>query len=189
MEENKKISTLPYPEADIRFAVETTYDIPAMTAMAHVLRRTMRRKHTRISHIAGWILVALALLLAIPLDGSPFVWNRTVVIDLAVAAVLVIVLFGEDPINGWVASRRTLPSIRTGITYFTDSCYSSVFPVGKSEWQYSAILQAAETKQYFVLVFSQSHAQVYAKAGFATGSPEAFAFFLEEKTGKPVLKV
>ena len=42
--------------------VKTVYDQKALTAMARGLRKTVRRKRSRRSHIVGWVLVVLALL-------------------------------------------------------------------------------------------------------------------------------
>ena len=189
MEETTGKTALPFPAQEIRFTVETRHDTRAMTAMARALRRTLRKKHSRVSHIAGWTLVVLALLLLLPRDGKPFVLNAAAVVNLLAAAAITAALLWEDRINGWAAARRILPGTGTGVTCFADDCYRAVFPVGKSEWQYSAIVQAAETKEYFVLIFSQNHAQVYPKAGFTTGTPAEFRSFLAEKTGKSIPKV
>lgn len=48
------------------------------------------------------------------------------------------------------------------------------------------MLLIAETGDYFVFVFSASHAQIYDKKGLCGGSPQQFKDFIEEKTGKKV---
>ena len=68
-----------------------------------------------------------------------------------VLALLLLVLLFEDCMNGWVTATRIISDMQTGQTYFSDSCCRSFFPVGKSEWQYDVIVQATETKDYFVL--------------------------------------
>lgn len=59
MEGKQKSKPLSFPENEICFVFETTYDTPAMTAMTKALRRTLRKKHSCVSHFVGWNLVAL----------------------------------------------------------------------------------------------------------------------------------
>ena len=49
----------------MEFSFETVYDQKAVTAMAHGLRKTIRKKHSRRSHVFGWFVVALTLLLTL----------------------------------------------------------------------------------------------------------------------------
>ena len=43
----------------MRFTVETNYDQKTLTNLAHALRKTVRKKRGRLSHILGWIAVVL----------------------------------------------------------------------------------------------------------------------------------
>jgi hypothetical protein len=47
----------------------------------------------------------------------------------------------------------------------------------------------AETNDYFIFLFSSSHAQVYDKNSLAGGSVSEFCVFIEEKTGRKIQKV
>ena len=44
----------------MRFTVETNYDQKTLTNLAHALRKTVRKKSGRLSHILGWIAVVLS---------------------------------------------------------------------------------------------------------------------------------
>ena len=44
----------------------------------------------------------------------------------------------------------------------------------------------AETKDYFVFLFSKNHAQVYDKRTLTGGTAEEFRAFMQEKTGKAI---
>ena len=47
----------------MEFTLNSVYDQTAVTAMARALRKTVRKKHSRRSHVFGWIVVAFSLLL------------------------------------------------------------------------------------------------------------------------------
>ena len=44
---------------------QTNYDIAALTAMSKALRKTARRKRSRRSHVFGWIVIILVVLLSL----------------------------------------------------------------------------------------------------------------------------
>ena len=69
----------------MEFVFETDYDSKAMTAMARGLRKTVRKKHSRRSHIFGWIVIVLALLLSWPSDQ---VTGKDVITWIAAAILL-----------------------------------------------------------------------------------------------------
>ena len=49
----------------MEFVFETKYDQKALTAMAHTLRLTLRKKRSRRSHLFGFILVVICLIIVI----------------------------------------------------------------------------------------------------------------------------
>jgi hypothetical protein len=57
---------------------------------------------------------------------------------------------------------------------------------GQNELKYSAITQAAETEDYFLLFLGENVCHILSKSGFQMGKPERFAPFLAKVTGKPV---
>lgn len=69
------------------------------------------------------------------------------------------------------------------------SGYHSETEVGSSDFKYSTIALLAETDDYFVFVFSQSHAQIYNKNTIIGGTIEEFRDFMKNVTGKEIQKV
>lgn len=173
----------------MEFIFETTYDQKALTAMAKGIRKTARQKRTKRSHIFGWIVVALAVLLMLAdiKDGVEFTANR--IVTLLAALVISVVLLFEDIINGYVARKRMLPGTEKSKVTFTEECFYSETEAGKSEWNYDRILILAETKDYFVFVFSSSHAQVYDKNNLFGGTIDEFRKFICEITGKAMTAI
>ncbi len=173
----------------MEFIFETAYNQKALAAMAKGVRKTARKKRTKRSHIFGWIVIALAILLALAdiKDGIEFTASR--IITLLSALIILIVLLFEDKINGYVARKRLLPGTEKSKVAFTEEGFYSETEAGKSEWNYDRILILAETKDYFIFVFSSSHAQVYDKNNLSGGTVDEFRKFIRERTGKPITSV
>lgn len=170
----------------MEFKFETAYNQEAITIMAKALRKTVRKKHSRRSHIFGIIVVIFAVLLTLPLGDKEFVLNFKTIITWLVSAVLLFVLLFEDKINGYIARKRMLPGLtKSFVTFRADSYYSET-EVGNSEFKYNNIISLAETADYFVFIFSQSHAQVYDKKSISGGTLEEFCEFIQGVTGTEI---
>ena len=151
--------------------------------MAKALRKTIRKKHSRRSHIFGWLVTALALLLLI--SSGLAVNSRTIITSAAILAILSALLF-EDRINGYLAQKRLLPGTERAVTVFSESGFISTTEIGKSEWNYDKIEVIADTDGFFVFIFSASHAQLYDKRHLQGGTADDFRRFIEAATGKQV---
>ena len=175
----------------MQFTFDTTYDQKALTAMAKCLRKTVRKAKSKRSHIVGWVVVALALLLSWPFGENGFTVDFRKVITWLVMAVMVAALLFEDRINGYFAGKRLLKGTERAVSVFdTESeTFTSETAVGKSAFSYAGIQQVAEAEDYFVFVFSANHAQIYDKNSLTGGPAAEFRQFITEKTGKPVVPV
>ena len=166
------------------FTFDTVYDQKAVTAMARGLRKTIRKKHNFRSHIFGWLVIALALLLTLPRNGEPLVIDGRTILTWGAALLIFVTLLFEDKINAWLARRRMMAGTDRAVSTFTEEGYCSETAVGKTEWRYESIQHIAEDKDYFVFVFDNRHAQVYAKDGMSGGTVEEFRAFISKVTGK-----
>ncbi len=173
----------------MEFKCETAYNQEAISTMAKAIRKTARRKRSIRSHIFGAIVLLLALLLTLPLGDKEFVLDLKTVITWLVAAILFFTLIFEDQINGYVARKRMLPGLAKAMVTFREDGYHSETELGSSDFKYSTIALLAETKDYFVFVFSQSHAQIYSKKSITGGTAEEFRKFITNATGKEIQKV
>ena len=163
----------------MEFTFDTVYNSAALTAMARALRKTLRKKSSRRSHIFGLIVLALVLVLSIA-NGFAVTF-KNIVTWLAGAAIL-IALIWEDRLNGHFAGRKMMAEMKRSMTTFTDEGYHSHTELGDSDFPYDKIKAVAETRDYFVLMYSRNHAQVYDKRGLE-GNANAFRKFIEERTG------
>lgn len=170
----------------MEFRFETAYNQEAITMMAKALRKTVRKKRSKRSHIFGVIVVIFAILLTLPIGDKEFVLNFKTIITWLVSAILLFVLLFEDKINGYVARKRMLPGLDKAVVTFHEDCYCSETEIGKSEFKYNNIIMLAETADYFVFVFSQSHAQVYNKHSITGGTLEEFREFIKGVTEREI---
>ena len=103
----------------IEFTFETEYNAKSLSVMAKALRKTIRKKHSRRSHIFGWIIAVLALLLI----GKNFTFDmRTTVTAAAVFTVVSALLF-EDRLNGYFAMQRMLAGTEKAVTVFSENSF------------------------------------------------------------------
>lgn len=165
--------------------IETQYTRKAMKALARGLRKTLRAKRSRRSHILGLLAILLGVILVIR-DGS---LNLRSLLTAAAVVVMVYVLLREDDINGRMAKKRGLPGLNSAVTTFEEECYHSVTALGASTFAYSNIQALAETEEFFLLLYSPNHGQVYDKSGLSGGTEEDLRSFLEEKTGLTFQKI
>lgn len=173
----------------MEFIFETRYDLPALTVMARALRKTIRKKHSRRSHVLGIIVAVLAVLLTIPQARGTFIPPANVLLTWAVAAIIVFTMFREDRLNAWFARNRMLPGTEYAESVFDEYGYTSVTAAGTTEWEYENIRLLAETKRYFVFVFNKNHAQIYDKSNLTGGTAEEFRLFIAEITGLEVIQI
>lgn len=170
----------------MEFRFETKYDQRGLTALARVLRKTLRRKHSRRSHLFGWCVAALAVLLIIVgrLLKEPWTFRNT--LTAAIGVLLVVILLTEDQVNAFFAEKKMLPGTSSARSVFTEEGYTSATEAAVTEFHYESVRQVCETPAYFVLLFSERHGQIYDKAALSGGTAEEFRAFIAEKTGKPV---
>lgn len=171
----------------MNFTFVTEYNFTAVTAMAKALRKTVRRKRNKRSHIFGILVIILAILLMLPIGEKKFVLDFKTVITLITVLILVFTLIFEDRINGYIAIKRMLPGLVSSTVTFSPESYFSQTEIGSSQFSYSNIIALAENKDYFVFVFSANHAQVYDKKKLTCGTVEQFRSFIQEVTGKEII--
>ena len=168
---------------------QTVYDRKALRTMARALRKTVRKKHSRRSHVFGWIVAALGLLLSLLPGEDGFAVTGKAVLTWLIVAVIVVTLIWEDRINAYFAGKRALPGTLCTTTTFDEEGYTSTNTAGETRWKYENIQLVAETAEYFAFVLNANHAQVYQKESMTGGTANEFRAFLEEKLGKPVEQI
>ena len=173
----------------MEFIFETMYDQKGISVMAEALRKTIRKKRTKRSHICAILIIILGIILSMPKNSEEFKLTFNFIITWVAIITMVVVLIFQDKINGYIARKRMMPGLAKAIVTFKEDGYHSETEVGSSDFKYSTIALLAETKDYFVFIFSQSHAQVYSKKSITGGTIEEFREFITNVTGKEIQKV
>ena len=163
------------------FSFETDYDMNTFISMARALRKTVRKKHSKRSHIFGVGVVVLGM-------ASVFLWGPKVLTIAAIAVIILVLLF-EDRLNAWVAMKRMLSGMEKTKSDFYEDRYVSATDIGTTEWHFDKIKAIAEDQDYFIFLFSESHTQAYDKRKMNGGTEGDFRAFIEEKTGIKVQRI
>lgn len=168
---------------------QTVYDRKALQTMARALRKTVRKKHSRRSHVFGWLVAILGLVLSVLPGEDGFVVTGKTILTWLIVAVIVAALIWEDRLNGYFAGKRALPGTKHTTSTFDEEGYTSTNAAGETRWNYANVYTVAETRDYFVFVLNANHAQVYQKENMTGGTADEFRAFMEEKLGKPVKRI
>ena len=163
------------------FSFETDYNMNTFISMARALRMTVRKKHSKRSHILGLGVAFLGV-------ASIIVWGPKL-LTIAAIAVIILVLIFEDRLNARVAIRHMLSGMEKAKSDFYEDRYVSATDIGTTEWHYDKIKAIAEDKDYFIFLFSESHTQAYDKRKMTGGSGADFRNFIMQKTGLNVQRV
>lgn len=172
----------------MEFRFETVYNKETLTAMARALRKTVRRKRSLMSHIFGWMVLALGTVLMIPAEGENFKFDISAAVTIIALLAILVVLFAEDKLNGTIAYKRLMTGLVGAKSTFTESGYTTTLDLGKTEWHYENVGTIAENKDYFVFIFDKNHAQLYDKRSLEGGTVEEFRDFISAKTDKKIKK-
>lgn len=163
----------------MNFTCHITYNQKAFTAMARAIRKTVRAKRSYMVRYHSWIIVGM---LAVSLWLS---WGTLwqMVLSCVVIALLMLVHWKEDAINGYFARRMALPRADTADIAFYPDYYLVKTPAVQFKGAYEGILAFAETRDYFLLVMGTDDALPIEKAMMESGSIAQFCCFIEEKCG------
>ena len=169
----------------MEFTCHTTYDQKALTAMARVVRKTVRAKRSRMIRVWAWVIIGL---LAVSLWLSwGNIWQTAA--NCAVIAALLLINWKEDALNAFFAKRKALPGTDCADTTFFPDCFLVKTAAAESKWQYDKILALAETRDHLLLVMGMNHAMALEKAALEGDSVPEFCRFIEEKSGRKIQSI
>lgn len=171
------------------FTFETIYDLRAMTAVAKAIRKVLRKRNSLIMRIFGLIVVAVGVYLSTPLSGREMSFSVRSIISYVALLFIFVTVFFEDMINGLMARGRLPRGDYYADAMFTDEMFTVGSDAKKASWQYHRINHLAETKYYYIFIFSEHHAEAFEKESLAGITDEEFRAFILEKTGKQFHKV
>lgn len=110
-------------------------------------------------------------------------------LNAALALFLLVIIYGEDWLNGRVSAKYLLPDAREVESSFAPEMYTNTSKNADSRFTYDQIQAVCETEDYFLFYLNRNLGQVYAKNGFTKGTPMAFRDFISRKTGLTVRNI
>lgn len=170
----------------MEFVNQTVIDRKALTALAKGARKSVRRRRGHVIRILGGAIILLNVFFCwVSLWTGDSRWW----VNGALALFLLVIIFGEDQLNGRVSAKYVLPDAREVTTTFDAEQYTHRTPSSESRFTYDQIQAVCETEDYFLFYLNRNLGQIFDKNGFTTGSAMAFRDFISRKTGLAVRNI
>lgn len=170
----------------MEFVNHTVIGSKELTALARGARKSVRRKKGRIVRGMGALIIALNVF---------FAWTSLRIGDSrwwvngVLALFLLVVIFGEDWLNGRISAKYIMPEAQEVTASFGDEMYAHASKMSDSRFTYDQIQAVCETADYFLFYLNRNLGQIYDKKGFTKGTPMAFREFITRKTGLTVRNI
>ena len=170
----------------MEFVNQTTIGKKELTALSRGARKSVRRRRGTVVRVIGTAVILLNVLfcvLSIQLGDNRWWLNG------ALALFLVVIIYGEDRLNGRISAKYLLPDAKDVTASFGSEEYISATASSESHFTYDQIHAVCETEDYFLLYLNRNLGQIYDKNGFTKGTAMAFREFISRKTGLQVRNV
>lgn len=167
----------------MEFVNRTVIGKKELTALARGTRKSVRRRRGHVVRIVGGAIILLNIFFA---WTSLRLGDERWWVNGVLALFLLVVIFGEDRLNGRLSAKYILPDAREVTATFGPEGYTNVSKSADSRFTYDRIQAVCETKDYFLFYLSGNLGQIYAKKGFTRGTAMAFRDFISRKTGLSV---
>lgn len=170
----------------MEFVNHTVIGSKELTALARGARKSVRRKKGRIVRTLGTLIIVLNLF---------FAWTSFRIgdtrwwVNAVLALFLLVVIFGEDQLNGRISAKYLLPDAQKVTASFGPEQYTHTTATSDSRFSYDQIQAVCETTDYFLFYLNRNLGQIYAKNGFTKGTAMAFRQFISRKTGLEVRSI
>lgn len=167
--------------------IQTTIDRRAMTALAKMTRKTVRRGRNGPVRLVAWLVVILeAYLTFIYIRAGLEGW----LVNVLLGGIMLGCILSEDLVNGAIGLKKLSPgALEVNTAFQEDSCYVCRSRDGERWWPYSEIMMVVESRDYFALLLDRKYGQIYDKRGFTWGTPEEFRELIRKKTGLKIQTV
>lgn len=172
---------------DGMIVIQTTIDRRAMTALAKMTRKTVRRGRNGPVRLVAWLVVILeAYLTFIYIRAGLEGW----LVNVLLGGIMLGCILSEDLVNGAIGLKKLSPgALEVNTAFQEDSCYVCRSRDGERWWPYSEIMMVVESRDYFALLLDRKYGQIYDKRGFTWGTPEEFRELIRKKTGLKIQAV
>ena len=169
----------------MRFEVETNYDLKTMKAFKRLVNKTVHARRIKIVRIISIVIgcfgLVYSLLWLMVAQWVPALMGLVIGIVFLLVGIKFESYLLRDSKHDVSVDIRTIRYIFDKNGYLTDN-------QGKTNYSsYRIVQNVCEDEGYFALMLGRKQGFILDKAHFLVGTPEAFASFIVEKIGKPIL--
>ena len=173
----------------MEFSFQTLYDHAALTAIARAIRKTYHRRKNVVTRIFMLIVLLLGVYSSTPLSGNEFRITGSNMVCYITLIFIFLTLIWEDGVTALFAKRRLKKGEYMVDAVFDDEGVAIGVSENKSYCIYQRIKYLAETKYFYIFIFSENHAEVFEKDSLSGITEEEFRKFICQKTQKEIQKV
>lgn len=170
----------------MEFVNQTVIGKKELTALARGARKSVRRRRGHTIRGVGGVIILLNIFFA---WTSLRIGDNRWWVNGVLALFLLVVIFGEDQLNGRISAKYVLPDAREVTTTFGPEQYVHVTVSSESRFTYDQIQAVCETEDYFLFYLNRNLGQIFDKNGFTQGTAMAFRDFISRKIGMPVRNI
>lgn len=184
--------------AVMEFTFVTDYNQKALTTLAKVLRKTIRRASSIIFRavtgafiammLPGVLFPALLMLIEKEAMSVEVLLMGYFCIGIILLIIVVPIIF-SDYLVGLSGRKYMLPGTERATVVFSAEAYTTIANAAKTEYRYDNVLYISETTDYFVFVLGRNHGLLFTKSSISGGTVEDFRRFIEERTNKKLLMI
>ena len=170
----------------MEFVNQTVIGKKELTSLARGARKSVRRRRGVIVRIVGTAVILLNVLFCVlSIQAGDSRWW----VNGVLALFLLVIIFGEDQLNGHLSTKYILPDARAVTASFGPEEYISATASSESHFTYDQIQAVCETDAYFLFYLNRNLGQIYDKNGFTKGTAMAFREFISRKTGLQIRNI
>lgn len=168
----------------MEFEIVTQYNRRAMLELNWTAAGLENRWLPWVSHGMGLVVSVIFLVQGARLLGQQGGGAAVLLIFGGVLLVWSLFLFH---IRAWMTSAVLLKGNQEHRTHFDADGFTVTNAVGQTRLSYAQVWRAARTKGYYILMLDKRHGYVVDRTGFVQGDDGAFAAFLADKLGRPLI--
>lgn len=168
------------------FVNQTTYDIPALSALNRLAEATVRKEKSRRTKALCWLLGAIGLV-----AGAYCYPHQSLVGSLLLlyGVLLILVALSWKSFQLRSSQRQLQRGMRECTYCFDDDEILCHTEAGVTSYTYEQAYAVVADKDWYAIFFDTSHGIILRKEGFTVGDPVSFKAFVGQHTQLPIQEV
>lgn len=168
------------------FVNQTTYDIPALSALNRLAEATVRKEKSRRTKALCWLFGVIGLV-----AGAYCYPHQSLVGSLLLlyGVLLILVALSWKSFQLRSSQRQLQRGMRECTYCFDDDEILCHTEAGVTRYTYDQTYAVVADKDWYAIFFDTSHGIILRKEGFTVGDPVSFKAFVGQHTQLPIQEV